>query len=72
MRTLGNRITYQSPSRGFSLELGTSLTIITASKLGLPISTTHCVTGATTAVGLCNGNAKALNWRLLGLCFFSW
>ncbi|GBC06034.1 hypothetical protein RclHR1_06580006 [Rhizophagus clarus] len=72
MRTLGNKITYQSPSRGFSLELGTSITIITASKLGLPISTTHCVTGATTAVGLCNGNAKAINWRLLGLCFFSW
>ncbi|RIA97143.1 phosphate transporter [Glomus cerebriforme] len=72
MRSLGNRITYQSPSRGFSMELGTSLAIITASKMGLPISTTHCITGATTAVGLCNGNAKALNWKLIGWCFFSW
>jgi len=72
MRSLGNEITYHSPSRGFSMELGTSLTVLTASKLGLPISTTHCITGATAGVGLCNGNVKALNWKLLAWCFFSW
>ncbi|CAG8598819.1 11503_t:CDS:2 [Racocetra fulgida] len=47
MRSLGNRLTYHSPSRGYSMELGTSLTVLTASKLGLPISTTHCISGAT-------------------------
>nr|CAG8435337.1 12328_t:CDS:2 [Entrophospora candida]CAG8436726.1 3095_t:CDS:2 [Entrophospora candida] len=72
MRSLGNEITYHSPSRGFSMELGTSLTVLTASKLGLPISTTHCITGATAGVGLCNGNVKALNWKLLAWCLFSW
>ncbi|CAI2181516.1 12932_t:CDS:2 [Funneliformis geosporum] len=72
MRSLGNKITYHSPSRGFAMELGTSLTVLTASKIGLPVSTTHCITGATAAVGLCNGNAKSLNWKLLGWCFFSW
>ncbi|CAG8671548.1 14491_t:CDS:2 [Funneliformis caledonium] len=72
MRSLGNRITYHSPARGFSMELGTSLTILTASKLGLPVSTTHCITGATAAVGLCNGKWQALNWKLLAWCFFSW
>ncbi|CAJ0641058.1 57_t:CDS:2 [Entrophospora sp. SA101] len=72
MRSLGNEITYHSPSRGFSMELGTSLTVLTASKLGLPVSTTHCITGATAGVGLCNGNVKALNWKLLAWCFFSW
>ncbi|KAI9294822.1 phosphate transporter [Neoconidiobolus thromboides FSU 785] len=72
MKTLGNKITYITPSRGFSMELGTSLTVVTASKLGLPISTTHCITGATAAVGLCNGNSSSLNWRMLGWCFFSW
>ncbi|CAG8468321.1 11600_t:CDS:2 [Funneliformis caledonium] len=72
MRSLGNQIIYNSPSRGFSIELGTSLTVLTASKIGLPISTTHCVTIATAAIGLCNGNAKALNWKLLASCFFSW
>ncbi|CAB5345953.1 unnamed protein product [Rhizophagus irregularis] len=72
MRSLGNQITYHSPSRGFSMELGTSLTVLTASKVGFPVSTTHCITGATAGVGLCNGKWKALNWRLLAWCFFSW
>ncbi|CAI2171095.1 18215_t:CDS:2 [Funneliformis geosporum] len=72
MRSLGNQITYNSPSRGFAIELGTSLTVLSASKIGLPISTTHCVTIATAAIGLCNGNVKALNWKLLASCFFSW
>ncbi|CAJ0837767.1 10709_t:CDS:10, partial [Entrophospora sp. SA101] len=54
MRSLGNQITYHSPSRGFSMELGTSLTVLMASRLGLPISTTQCITGATIGVGLLN------------------
>ncbi|KAK9767322.1 hypothetical protein K7432_002983 [Basidiobolus ranarum] len=72
MRSLGNKITYHSPSRGFSMELGSCLTVLTASKIGLPVSTTHCITGATAAVGLCNGSAKTINWRMLAWCFFSW
>ncbi|ORY07615.1 solute carrier family 20 [Basidiobolus meristosporus CBS 931.73] len=72
MRTLGNKITYHSPSRGFSMELGSCLTVLTASQIGLPVSTTHCITGATTAVGLCNGSAKTINWRMIAWCFFSW
>ncbi|ORX89593.1 phosphate transporter [Basidiobolus meristosporus CBS 931.73] len=72
MRTLGNKITYHSPTRGFSMELGSSLTVLTASKIGLPVSTTHCITGATAAVGLCNGTASSLNWRIIAWCFLSW
>ncbi|KAJ2225264.1 hypothetical protein GGF40_001004 [Coemansia sp. RSA 1286] len=72
MRRLGNGVTYLSPSRGFSAELGTSLTVLTASKIGLPVSTTHCITGAITAIGLCNGNFRALNWKMLAWCFMSW
>ncbi|KAJ2365963.1 hypothetical protein IW150_006073, partial [Coemansia sp. RSA 2607] len=72
MRRLGNGVTYLSPSRGFSAELGTSLTVLTASKIGLPVSTTHCITGAITAIGLCNGNFRALNWKMLAWCFLSW
>ncbi|KAJ2320305.1 hypothetical protein GGI00_006254, partial [Coemansia sp. RSA 2681] len=72
MRKLGNGVTYLSPSRGFSAELGTSLTVLTASKIGLPVSTTHCITGAITAIGLCNGNFRALNWKMLMWCFLSW
>ncbi|KAI8913191.1 phosphate-repressible phosphate permease [Gorgonomyces haynaldii] len=72
MRVLGNNITYHSPSRGFSMELGAALTVITASFLGLPVSTTHCITGATVGVGLCNGELRAINWRVVAWCLFSW
>ncbi|KAG0262096.1 hypothetical protein DFQ27_002543 [Actinomortierella ambigua] len=73
MATLGNKITYLSPSRGFSASLGTSLTVLTCSKLGLPVSTTHCITGSTTAVGLCSGSGlKSINWKMLGFIATSW
>ncbi|KAI0242471.1 hypothetical protein L0F63_001462, partial [Massospora cicadina] len=71
-QSLGGKITYLSPSRGFSMELGTSLTVVTCSRIGLPVSTTHCITGATAAVGLCNGSTKSINWRMLSWCLFSW
>ncbi|KAI8090917.1 phosphate transporter, partial [Gilbertella persicaria] len=72
MRSLGNNIILFTPTRGFSAELGAALTVLTCSKLGLPVSTTHCITGATAAVGLCNGKLSAVNWKMLTWCFFSW
>ncbi|KAF9361968.1 Na+/Pi symporter [Mortierella sp. AD094] len=73
MRTLGNKMTYMSPTRGFSAEMGTSITILTCSKLSLPVSSTHCITGATTAIGLLSGGGfRSLNWRLLLGVFASW
>jgi sodium-dependent phosphate transporter len=72
MKVLGNHITYQSPSRGFNMELGASFTVIVASFLGLPVSTTHCITGATVAVGLCNGEFWSINWRMVLWIIFSW
>ena len=45
MRQLGNRLTLHSPSRGFSMELGAALTVVIATRLALPISTTQCITG---------------------------
>lgn len=72
MSVLGNRLTMHSPSRGFSMELGASITVVLASYLGLPVSSTQSITGATLGVGLCNGDIKAMNWRMLGWIFFSW
>ncbi|KAG0037726.1 hypothetical protein BGZ82_001978 [Podila clonocystis] len=73
MRTLGNEITYMSPTRGFSAEMATSITILTCSKLGLPVSSTHCITGATASIGLCSGGGfKSLNWKALLLVFGGW
>eukprot|EP00834_Sanchytrium_tribonematis_P006680 NODE_515_length_6587_cov_0.940197.p2 type:complete len:486 gc:universal NODE_515_length_6587_cov_0.940197:2694-1237(-) len=70
--SLGHKITYLSPSRGFCAEMATSFTVVFASAMGVPLSTTHCITGATTAIGLCNGTFKAINWKMLGMTFFSW
>ncbi|KAI0710068.1 phosphate transporter [Earliella scabrosa] len=72
MRNLGNRITLHSPSRGFSMELGSAITIIMATQLALPISTTQCITGATVGVGLCSGTWRTINWRMVAWIYFGW
>ena len=72
MSALGNRLTLQSPSRGFNIELGAMLTVVVFSRLGIPVSTTHCISGATTGVGLCNGDVRSVNWKLIGVIFGGW
>ncbi|KIW89893.1 uncharacterized protein Z519_09322 [Cladophialophora bantiana CBS 173.52] len=72
MRNLGNRITLHSPSRGFSMELGAAITVIIATRLKIPISTTQCISGATVAVGLCNGNWRSVNWRMVAWIYAGW
>jgi len=42
---MGNKITYHSPSRGSSMELGASITILIFSQYKLPVSTSMCITG---------------------------
>ena len=71
MRSLGNNLTYHSPSRGYCMEMGASITVLFASRIGLPISTTQCITGATMAVGLLNG-LRGVNWKRFGTIFLSW
>ncbi|KAH8434381.1 inorganic phosphate transporter [Aspergillus melleus] len=72
MRSLGNKITQMSPSRGFATELGAAITVLLASRLGLPVSTTQCLTGAATGVALMNYDLGAVNWRQLAYIFCGW
>jgi phosphate/sulfate permease len=72
MRQLGNRITLHSPSRGFSMELGSAVTVVMATRLALPVSTTQCISGATVGVGLCAGTWRAINWRMIAWIYFGW
>jgi len=71
MRSLGYKLTMLSPSRGTSAELGASLTSVTASFLGIPVSTTQCIVGAVTAVGLVGGR-QAVDWFFLLKICCSW
>ncbi|KAL4869250.1 hypothetical protein BDV12DRAFT_168163 [Aspergillus spectabilis] len=72
MKVMGNKITYHSPSRGCSMELGAAITVLVFSQYKLPVSTSMCITGATIGVGLCNGTLKAVNWQRVGLLGFGW
>lgn len=72
MRSLGNKITQVSPTRGFAMELGAAITVLLASRLGLPVSTTQCLTGATVGVALCNFDVRAVNWKQIAFIFSSW
>lgn len=72
MRNLGNRITKHSPTRGFSMELAAAITVLLASKLGLPVSTTQCITGAIIGVALVNWDLRSINWKQLGKIFLGW
>jgi len=72
VRALGNKITQMSPTRGFSVELGAAITVLLASRLGLPVSTTQCLTGASMGVALMNYDLGAVNWKQLGWIFGGW
>ncbi|WOO83047.1 Phosphate-repressible phosphate permease pho-4 [Vanrija pseudolonga] len=72
MMALGNRLTMHSPSRGFSMELGSSITVLLASQYGIPVSTTMCIAGSTAGVGICSGGFKAVNWRAFGWILLGW
>ncbi|PKM21754.1 MAG: phosphate permease [Gammaproteobacteria bacterium HGW-Gammaproteobacteria-14] len=71
MLTVGKRITELTPSRGFAAELAAASTVVLASGIGVPISTTHTLVGAVLGVGMARG-ISALNLRVIGTIFTSW
>lgn len=69
--TIGKQITELTPSRGFAAELATATTVVGASAIGLPVSTTHTLVGAVLGVGIARG-IGALNLGVIGKIFMSW
>ncbi len=51
IKTLGEDLTFIAPSSGFTIEIGTALTVLLASSFGIPVSTTHCKVAAIVGVG---------------------
>ncbi len=71
IQTIGTQITDLTPSRGFAAEFGGASTILGASQLGMPISTTHTIVGAVMGVGFARG-MNSLNLGMLWKIFKSW
>lgn len=69
--TIGSQITEVTPTRGFSAEFGAATTVLIASSLGLPISTTHTLVGGVVGVGFAQGIA-ALNLAMIRNIVNSW
>lgn len=72
IRCLGNKITQMSPTRGYSIEMGAAITVLLASRLALPVSTTQCLVGASMGVALMNFDVGAVNWKQLGFILIGW
>lgn len=71
IETVGKKITQLTPSRGFAAGFGAAITIVLASKLGLPISTTHVIVGAVLGVGFARG-IGAINLNTIRDIVLSW
>ncbi len=72
IKSLGGQLCALTPSRGYSAELATALTVSFASVYGIPISTTHCIVGAEVGIGLVENVKTGVNWRLFGKTFMAW
>ncbi|MBA2657249.1 MAG: inorganic phosphate transporter [Tatlockia sp.] len=71
VHTLGSKITELNSMRGSAAEAGAAVMIFLATEQGIPVSTTHTVTGAIAGVGLYNG-LKSRHWLVLRRIFLSW
>ncbi len=71
MMTVGKKITELTPSRGFCAELAAAITVVIASRTGMPVSTTHILVGAVLGVGLARG-IGALDLRVVLNIVISW
>ena len=71
VKTMGQRITKLKPVGGFCAETGGAITLFIATGLGIPVSTTHTITGAIVGVGSVR-NASAVRWGVAGNIVWAW
>ncbi len=71
VKTMGQRITKLKPVGGFCAETGGALTLFLATALGVPVSTTHTITGAIVGVGSVR-RASAVRWGVAGNIVWAW
>jgi inorganic phosphate transporter, PiT family len=71
MTTMGTKITTLTNTRGFSVDFAAATTVLLASKMGLPVSTTHAAVGGVMGVGLARG-IEAVNFRIVLQIMIYW
>jgi PiT family inorganic phosphate transporter len=71
VKTMGQRITKLKPVGGFAAETAGSITLFTATFFGIPVSTTHTITGAIVGVGTTRGTT-AVRWGVAGNIVIAW
>ncbi len=71
VKTMGQRITKLKPVGGFCAETGGAITLFLASAFGIPVSTTHTITGAIVGVGSTK-RASAVRWGVAGNILWAW
>src|SRR5581483_9511802 len=71
VHTMGSRITRLSPQQGFCAETGGAITLFTATYLGVPVSTTHTITGAIVGVGAAR-RTSAVRWGVARGIVVAW
>jgi PiT family inorganic phosphate transporter len=71
VKTMGQKITKLRPVGGFCAETGGALTLFLATALGIPVSTTHTITGAIVGVGS-SRRASAVRWGVAGNIVWAW
>ncbi|GAO05246.1 inorganic phosphate transporter [Anaeromyxobacter sp. PSR-1] len=71
VRTMGHNLTKLQPIGGFCAETGGGVTILALAHLGIPVSTTHTITGAIVGVGSTKGT-RAVRWGVAGRIIWAW
>ena len=71
VRTMGSRITQLTPMQGFCAETGGAITLFAATGLGVPVSTTHTITGAIVGVGAAR-RVSAVRWNVASSIVVAW
>jgi PiT family inorganic phosphate transporter len=71
VKTMGQRICHLQPVHGFAAETSGALCLYGATWLGIPVSTTHTITGAIVGVGATRGR-KAVSWGVAGRVVWAW
>lgn len=72
MKTVGSDLVAINFSKGFAIELGSTLSVVLASVVGMPVSSTHCQIGSIVAVGIAEAGVGSVEWSVLSKIVVSW